>query len=93
MVAVIAVMAWLFLVLVVAVPVVLVLLSLWRAKSRTDRTSYQVVVGLYAIRRRLEVAQFKTELHRDAAHLRRVLRDELQQHEPRASDNHTTERL
>lgn len=79
------VMAWLFLVLVVAVPVVLVLLSLRRNKSsEADQATYQVVIGLYAIRRRLEVAQFKTELHRDAAHLRRVLRDELQQHEPRA---------
>lgn len=39
---------------------------------------YGVVVDLYAIRRRLEVAQFRAETKRDAAALQRLLRDELQ---------------
>jgi hypothetical protein len=45
--------------------------------SKLDADTYRVVVSLYAIRRRLEVAQFKTEVRRDAAHVRRRLRDEL----------------
>ena len=72
------VVAWLCLILIVAVPVGLVLLSLRKSKTpETDRTPHQVIVGLYAIRRRLEVAQFKTDLRRDAAQARRALRDEL----------------
>jgi hypothetical protein len=71
-------MAWLCLIFLLAVPVGLVLLSLRKNKKpETDRTPRQVIVGLYAIRRRLEVAQFKTDLRRDAAQARRVLRDEL----------------
>jgi hypothetical protein len=77
-VAVVEVMLWLY-VIGVVVSIVLMLLSLRGKKPITDQTTYRVVVGLYAIRRRLEVAQFRTELRRDAAHLRRELRDELQQ--------------
>jgi hypothetical protein len=69
--------AWLFLALVIAVLVVLVLLGRQGRKPETDRIPYEVIVGLYAIRRRLEVARVKTEVRRDAAHLRRGLRDEL----------------
>lgn len=70
-------MAWLFLALVVAVPVVLVLLSRRGSKPKTDHSTYQAIVGLHTIRRRLEVAQVKTELRRDAAQIRRELRAEL----------------
>jgi hypothetical protein len=73
------VMDWLIFVLMIAVPAVLVLLSQRRRKREINPTTFQVIVGLHAIRRRLEVAQFRTELRRDAAHLRRELRDELQQ--------------
>jgi hypothetical protein len=68
-------MDWLIFVLMIAVPVLL--LRRRRGKPGADRTSYQVIVSLYAIRRRLEVTQVKTELRRDAARLRREMRDEL----------------
>jgi uncharacterized membrane protein YciS (DUF1049 family) len=69
--------AWLFLALVIAVLVVMVLLGRQDRKPETERIPYEVIVGLYAIRRRLDVARVKTEIRRDAAHLRRGLRDEL----------------
>jgi hypothetical protein len=71
------VMAWLLVVLVVAMPVILGLLSFRRRKSTVDSASYETMVELHGIRRRLEVAQFKTELRRDAARSRRELRAEL----------------
>lgn len=77
--------AWLFLALVVVVPVVLALLSRRGSKPEADQSTYQAIVGLHAVRRRLEVAQFKTELRRDTAHLRRELRAELQQDTPRTN--------
>jgi hypothetical protein len=70
---------WLIFVLMIAVPAVLVLLSERRRKREIDPTTFRVIVGLHAIRRRMEVAQFRTELRQDAARLRRELRDELQQ--------------
>jgi hypothetical protein len=70
-------LAWLFVMLVVATPVTLGLLSFRRRKSTVDSASYQTMVELHGIRRRLEVAQFKAELRRDAAELRRELRGEL----------------
>jgi hypothetical protein len=73
--------AWLLPVLVMAAFVVLVLLGRRSGKPETDRIPYEVIVGLYAIRRRLEVARVKTEIRRDAAHLRRELRDELHGHD------------
>jgi hypothetical protein len=42
-----------------------------------DRSTYQVVVALHIIRRRLDVSQFKVELRRDAANLRRQMQAEL----------------
>jgi hypothetical protein len=69
-----------------AIPLVLaILLVAWLAYNRTNVPNtgevviYRVVIGLHAIRCRLEVAQFKTELRRDTANLRRVMRHELQQ--------------
>jgi hypothetical protein len=43
----------------------------------TDQTTYRAVVSLYDIRRRMQVAQLKTELRRDAADLRRALQRDL----------------
>jgi hypothetical protein len=75
--------AWLLLALVVAVAVVLVVFS-WRgSKPKADQSTYQAIVGLHAIRRRLEVAQVRTELRRDAAQMRRELRAELDGRERR----------
>jgi hypothetical protein len=74
---------WLLVALVVAVPVVIGLRSLRRRMFKADRTIYLAVVGLYAIRRRLEVAQFKSELRRDAIRLRRELWRELDEQDRR----------
>jgi len=75
--------AWLFLALVLAVQVVLVLLSRRGSRPEADQNTYQAIVGLHTIRRRLEVAQVKTELRRDAAQARRELRAELDGRERR----------
>lgn len=56
-----------------------------RRSSKSDGTDYRAVVGLYVIRRRLEVAQLKTELRRDAAHQRRRLWADLRKLEERES--------
>jgi hypothetical protein len=48
-----------------------------RRKSEVDADSYQVIVALHLIRRRLDVFQFRAEARRDAADLRRQLHDEL----------------
>jgi hypothetical protein len=71
------VLAWLFVVLVVAAPVILGLLSFRRRKSIVDPARYQTMVELHGIRRRLEVAQFKADVRREAAQQRRELRREL----------------
>jgi hypothetical protein len=64
--------------LVLAVVVLVVALSYCCTdRAAPDEADYRVVLGLHAIRRRLEVAQVRTELRRDAAWLRRDLRDEL----------------
>jgi len=58
-----------------------VVLIVWRAWPRTtelDEATYRAAAELYAIRRRLDVARFKTELRADAARLRRELRADLQ---------------
>jgi hypothetical protein len=73
-VAVVTILVWLLLVLIVA----LVVARPWQGwRPPPDRLSYEVLVKLYAIRRRLEVSQVKTEVRRDGARLRRQLRDEL----------------
>jgi hypothetical protein len=43
----------------------------------TEQTTHRTVISLYDIRRRIQVAQLKTELRRDAADLRRDMRREL----------------
>ncbi|HUE27655.1 MAG TPA: hypothetical protein VMP89_12850 [Solirubrobacteraceae bacterium] len=45
-------------------------------RKLTER-DYESLVRLHAIRRRMEVAAFKTEVRRDALHLRRELRREF----------------
>ena len=73
----VTVMAWLFVMLVVAVPIGLVLLSLRGSQSDGKRLTYQVAVHLHAIRRRFDLAQFNFELRRDAADARRALHADL----------------
>jgi hypothetical protein len=70
----VTVIPWLFLALLL---VVLALVSLRRRRPKPTQLTYRVLVELYAIRRRLDVSQFKLEARRDAAMLRRKLRDEL----------------
>ncbi len=43
----------------------------------TEQTTHRTVISLYDIRRRIQVAQLKTELRGDAADLRRDLQREL----------------
>lgn len=74
------VLLWLYVIVMVAL-IGLFLFGLRGGRPTVDRTTQQVVVRLHAIRCRLEVAQFKTELRRDAAYLRRRLRDELDERE------------
>jgi hypothetical protein len=54
-------------------------LAWWHGKPKSDAASYQVIVALHLMRRRLHVSQFKVEVRRDAADLRRRLRDELRE--------------
>jgi len=50
----------------------------WRwSNPKPDEGTYQAMVELHGIRRRLDVSQFKGEVRRDAADLRRELRGEL----------------
>ncbi len=73
----VTVLAWLYLVVVLAVPIGLVLFSLWRSRCRPDQLPYRSMLDLRVIRRRREVAQFKSETRQDAARARRELRHEL----------------
>jgi hypothetical protein len=43
----------------------------------TEQTTYRAVISLYDIRRRIQVAQFKTKLRWNAADLRRALQRDL----------------
>lgn len=52
-----------------------------RDSAAADETGHRVAVALYAIRRRLEVADFKRELRSNGAEIRRQLRKELDQHD------------
>lgn len=67
-------MIWL---LVIAVVVVVAVLALGRTAVPTDEASRDVAVALHAIHRRIEGALLRSEIRRDAAHVRRELRDEL----------------
>lgn len=64
-----------------AYAIVAVLVFVWRRwQARTtavDQAAYATAVRMYGIRRRMEVAQLKTELRRDAAELRRDLQRDL----------------
>ena len=70
-------MIWLIVILVLVILVLVWHISMHADQPAWDESSYRAAVGLHAIRRRLEVAQVKSELRRDAATLRRELRDEL----------------
>lgn len=72
-------MMWLVILLVVAV---LIALALGRSAPPPDEMTYQAAMDLHAIRRRIDLSLFKSELRRDTAALRRELRDELEALEP-----------
>jgi hypothetical protein len=62
---------------VIFVVVVLVAAYLSCPQSPPDAVDDRVQADLYAIRRRLDVAQFKSEVRRDALRMRRELGKEL----------------
>ena len=67
-------MIWLLIVIVV---VLAIALTAGCRNSPPDAATYRAAVGLYAARKRREVAQFKGEVRRDGANARRALRTEL----------------
>jgi hypothetical protein len=67
-------MIWLAIVVVLVLAVALIANH---CASPPDSATYRAAVDLHAARRRQEVSQVKTEIHRDAATMRRQLRDEL----------------
>jgi hypothetical protein len=81
---VVTILSWAYLTLVVAVPLTLVALSLRsRRHARLDGLGYRAKIGLHTVRRRLDTAQFNTEVRRAATDARRELRDELRTQEDR----------
>lgn len=80
----VTILAWLLLGLMVAVPVCLGLLALRRRRPvqpPPDRLTYAALTKLYAIRQRLNVSQYRSEVRREGAKARRTLRAELAQWE------------
>ncbi len=69
-------MIWLV-VIVGVVVVVLVALALGYDNAQKSAVSYRTMVELHDVHRRFDVAQVKSELRRDGADARRVLRGEL----------------
>jgi hypothetical protein len=67
----------LLVVVIVVVLVVVVALVVGFHAGPPDAAIYRTVIDLHAIRRRQEVAQFKSDVRRDAATARRELRKEL----------------
>jgi hypothetical protein len=65
--------------LVVGIVIVVVVLILAGSDAPSGAGSYRGAVEMYGARKRQEVAQVKTELRRDAAMLRRQLRQELRE--------------
>jgi hypothetical protein len=70
-------LAWLYLASMIAVPAVLVLLSVRRSRPKVNLRVYQEMVESYAIQCRLNVAQFEAELRRDAIEAQRALQADL----------------
>jgi hypothetical protein len=64
-------------VLIVVVLVIVLAARLGLHELPAEEISYRARVDLHVIRRRLEVAQFKSEVRRDAAAARRSLREDL----------------
>jgi hypothetical protein len=67
----------------VAFVVVVVLADGWlthrRNSPKADEGTYQVIVALHLIRRRLQVSQFKLEARQEATARRHQLSDELRE--------------
>jgi hypothetical protein len=76
---------WLTVAFVLAAIVFACCMHMRSNRSVWDESTYRAAVGLRAVRRRLEVAHVKGEIRRDAAMLRRELRDELGRTEERTS--------
>jgi len=53
------------------------LVAMWR-RQPIDPKTYETLVALHAIRRRLELARFRSEVRGDAARARRELRGDLE---------------
>ncbi len=72
----VTVLLWVLVVFSVAV-IVVFLCGLFCDGLASNKGTHRTVIRLYGIRRRMEAAQLKTELRRDAAYLRRALRRDL----------------
>lgn len=73
----VSVMLWLYAAVVMAALLGLVAALVDSSRRRPGRRDYRAMVELHAIRRRADVASFKTGLRRDVADARRQLRAEL----------------
>jgi small-conductance mechanosensitive channel len=67
-------MTWLIVLLVIVLVITGLVLLARRPSDPMDAPTLRVMVGLHAVRRRLEVAQFRSETRREAARARRDLR-------------------
>ncbi len=72
----VTVLLWVLAVFAVAV-IVVFLCGLFCDGLASNKGTHRTVIRLYGIRRRMEVAQLKTELRRDSADLRRALQRDL----------------
>jgi hypothetical protein len=77
-------MIWLLILIVVVLAIALIAGC---RDAPPDAATYRAAVGLRAIRKRQEVTQFKSDVRRDAARLRRELRDELGRHDEQRRGN------
>jgi hypothetical protein len=74
---VVTVMTLVLLVAALVVVGLVIVLTQCGQSAPPDRRTYETLVELHRIRRRFDVAQLKSELRRDGADARRVLRAEL----------------
>jgi hypothetical protein len=82
----VAVLAWALVSLVVAVALLQLAVALRTKRSRQavpppDRLTYTALIKLHAVRQRLSVSQYRTQVKRDGARARRALQVELRQWE------------
>jgi hypothetical protein len=72
-----------------ALSLVVILADGWLTwhNAQTEDETVQVTVALHRVRRRMQLAQFKVELRRDAAEQRRKLDRELREFDRRECDS------